>query len=458
VLKRFALDLSPLKIRDFRLVYLAGGVSSFGSMFTFIAIPFQVKEITNDPLMVGLLGVCELVPLLFMAFVGGALADFIDRRKLVLFSEIAFTILLTVLLLNSLSGAPSLWLLYVIAAVSASIEGIQRPAMDALMPRLAPPEKMPAVGALNALRWQIAQIGAPALAGVLLASTSLTWVFAVDLATYVVSLACLWRIKSVAPPEKADRPSVRSVVDGLRYAKSRPELMGTYLIDINAMFFAFPMVLFPFLADKLGGDAVLGLLYSAPAVGSLLVTLTSGWTSRIHRHGLAVVLAAAAWGGGIVVFGVANSLWLALLGLVIAGGSDMISGLFRSVIWNQTIPDHLRGRLAGIEMLSYMTGPMLGQTRAGLTARWWGNSGSVIWGGVICVVGTGALAAALPAFLRYDGRDGIKRKQAEEAARSAPTLPATIVPATIAPATIAPAPAAPTPAVPTAPAGSSPTG
>lgn len=386
-------------------------------MFTFVAIPFWIKELTGDPLMVGLLGVCELLPLLFMAFVGGALADYIDRRRLVLYSEIAFTVLLTILLLNSLAGDPQLWVLYVIAGVSASIEGIQRPAMDAIIPRLAPPEKMAAVGALNSLRWQIAQIGAPALAGILLASTSLTWVFAIDLATYVFSLACLVRIKSVAPPEKADRPSVRSVVDGMRYAVSRPELLGTYLIDINAMFFAFPIALFPFLADKLGGNAVLGLLYAAPAVGSLLVTLTSGWTSRIHRHGLAVVLAAAAWGGGIVIFGMANSLWLALLGLIIAGGSDMISGLFRGVIWNQTIPDHLRGRLAGIEMLSYMTGPMLGQTRAGLTARWWGNQASVIWGGVICVAGTVALAAALPAFLRYDGREGIKRKEAEEAAR-----------------------------------------
>jgi MFS family permease len=184
------------------------------------------------------------------------------------------------------------------------------------------------------------------------------------------------------------------------------------------MLFAFPYALFPFLAKDLGGPAVLGLLYAAPAIGSLLMTMTSGWTSRINRHGLAVVLAAGAWGGGIIVLGVDNSLWLALLGLVVAGGADMISGLFRSVIWNQTIPDHLRGRLAGIEMLSYMTGPMLGNTRAGLTARFWGNSGSVMWGGVICVIGTVALAAALPEFLRYDGREGIAHKEAEEAARA----------------------------------------
>jgi MFS family permease len=416
--RKLALDLSPLRIRDFRLLFAASGISSFGSMFTFVAIPFQVKVLTGDPLAVGLLGLCELVPLLFMAFVGGALADFIDRRKLVFGTEFAFTILLGVLLANSLIGRPQLWLLYVVAAVSAAIEGIQRPALDSIIPRLAPTEKMAAVGALNSLRWQVAQIGAPTLAGLLLAGAGLSWVYAIDLATFLISLACLSRIKAVPPPQKADRPSLRSVVDGLKYAKSRPELLGTYLIDINAMFFAFPYALFPFLADKLGGAAVLGLFYAAPAVGSLLVTLTSGWTARVHRHGLAVVLAAAAWGGGIAVFGLANSLWLALFGLVIAGASDMISGLFRGVIWNQTIPDHLRGRLAGIEMLSYMTGPMLGQTRAGLTARWWGAAGSVVWGGVLCITGTVALAAALPKFLGYDGREGIAHKEAEESARA----------------------------------------
>jgi MFS family permease len=417
--RKLALDLSPLRIRDFRLLFAASGISSFGSMFTFVAIPFQVKVLTGDPLMVGLLGICELVPLLFMAFVGGAMADFIDRRKLVFGTELAFTVLLGLLLTNSLIGRPQLWLLYVVAAISAAIEGIQRPALDSIIPRLAPTDKMAAVGALHSLRWQVAQIGAPTLAGLLLAGAGISWVYAIDLTTFLISLACLTRIKAVPPPEKADRPSLRSVVDGLRYARSRPELLGTYLIDINAMFFAFPYALFPFLADRLGGPAVLGLFYAAPAVGSLVVTVTSGWTGRVHRHGLAVVLAAAAWGGGIAVFGVAHSLWLALLGLVIAGGSDMISGLFRGVIWNQTIPDHLRGRLAGIEMLSYMTGPMLGQSRAGLTARWWGPAGAVIWGGVLAMAGTFALAAALPKFWRYDGREGIAHKEAQESARAA---------------------------------------
>lgn len=417
--RRFALDLSPLRRRDFRLVYTAAGVSSFGSMITYVTIPFQLKQMTGDPLVVGLLGVVELVPLLFMAFVGGALADYVDRRKLVFWAEAGLAVLTGLLLLNALVGSPQVWVLFVIAGLTAAVDGVHRPAMDAMMPRLAPAEEMASVGALNSLRWQVAQIAGPTLAGLMIANLDVAWVFGFDLATFAVSLLCFGLVRAVAPPEAAERPSLRSVVEGIRYARSRPELIGTYLVDINAMFFAFPVALYPWVADKYGGASVLGLFYAALATGSLLVTVTSGWTARVHRHGLAVLVAAGAWGLGIVLFGLAGSLWAALLGLVVAGASDMVSGLFRGVIWNQTIPDHLRGRLAGIEMLSYLTGPMLGQTRAGLSARWWGYSGAVVWGGVLCVAGTGALAAALPAFLRYDGREGLARKESEEAARAA---------------------------------------
>jgi MFS family permease len=430
------MDLSPLRHRDFRLVFIASGVSTFGSIITYVTVPFQVKELTNgNALAVGLLGVVELVPVLFMAFVGGALADYLDRRKLVFWSEAAFAVLTGILLINALTGNPQLWLLYVVAGLAAAVDGIHRPAMDAMMPRLAPAEKMPAVSALNSLKWQVAQIAGPVLAGVMFASFDLAWVFALDFATFAVSLVCLAMVKAIAPPEAADRPSLRSVVDGLRYAKSRPELIGTYLIDINAMFFAFPIALYLFIADTHGGPEVVGLFYAALAVGAMLVTLTSGWTGRIRRHGLAVVIAAAVWGAGIVVFGLADSLWLALAGLVIAGGADMISGLFRSAIWNQTIPDHVRGRLAGIEMISYLTGPMLGQTRAGLNASWWGPARAVWIGGVLCIIGTGALAAALPAFLKYDSKDGLARKAAEEAARAehVASLSAASDPAPIAP-------------------------
>ncbi|HEX6870685.1 MAG TPA: MFS transporter, partial [Micromonosporaceae bacterium] len=410
----------PLRTsRDFRLVFTAAGVSGLGSFITYVTIPYQIYVLTDDPLLVGLLGVCELVPLLFMAFVGGALADYVDRRRLVILGEIAFTVLTAVLLVNALLGTPQLWLLFVIAALTTTVDGLQRPALDAIIPRLVPPAQIPAASVLNSLRMNVASLAGPAAAGLLLANVHLAWVFAIDLATFAVSLACLAAVRQVPPPPAPERPSLRSVVTGLRYARSRPEVLGTYLIDINAMFFGMSQALYPFVAERLGGPAVLGLLYAAPSAGSLLATLTSRWSGRIHRHGLAVTLAAATWGVAIVGFGFANSLWLALACLVAAGAADMISGIFRSIIWNQTIPDHLRGRLAGIEMLSYTIGPTLGNTRSGVMARWAGTSGSIIWGGVLCVIGTAALAATLPAFLRYDGRHGLARKIAEDEAWAA---------------------------------------
>ncbi|MEV6306118.1 MFS transporter [Actinoplanes sp. NPDC051861] len=414
--RRFALDLTPLRTsRDFRLVFAGGVVTAFGSFISYVTIPFQVAALTDDPLMVGLIGVCELAPLLIMSFVGGALADYIDRRILVRASEAMLALICGLLLINSLSETPHLWLLYVAAFLTAAVAGLQRPALEAMIPRLVKPEELPATMALQSLGMQFAQLFGMPLAGILLASFDLAWVYAFDLLTFAVSLVCLSLVRAVPPPPSADRPSLSSVVTGLRYAKSRPELLGTYLVDINAMFFGMPSALYPFLATKLGGPQVLGLLYAAPAVGSLLATFGSGWTARVHRHGLMVLVAAAFWGVGIIGVGLSGTLWLTLFCLAFAGAADMISGIFRMIIWNQTIPDHLRGRLAGIEMLSYTTGPLLGQLRAGAMARTGlGVSGSIWMGGVLCVAGTLALAAALPKLVRYNGKDGMALKKAAD--------------------------------------------
>jgi MFS family permease len=277
------------------------------------------------------------------------------------------------------------------------------------------PEELPATMALQSLGMQFAQLLGMPLAGILLASFDLAWVYAFDLLTFVVSLICLSLVRAVPPPPAADRPSVRSVVTGLRYARSRPELLGTYLVDINAMFFGMPAALYPFLANNLGGPKVLGLLYAAPAVGSLLATFGSGWTARVQRHGLMVLTAAGFWGVGIIGVGLSDTLWLTLFCLAFAGAADMVSGIFRMIIWNQTIPDHLRGRLAGIEMLSYTTGPLLGQLRAGAMARTGlGVTGSIWLGGILCVASTVALAATLPKLLRYNGKDGMALKKAAD--------------------------------------------
>src|SRR5207245_10865245 len=195
-------------------------------------------------------------------------------------------------------------------------------------------------------------IAGPALAGVLIAVAGLPITYLVDVATFVVGLACLLLMRAAPPPVDAARPSIARVLEGIRYARSRPELIGTYVVDIVAMLFGMPMALFPAIAQNLGGPSVLGLLYAAPAVGSFLFFATSGWARHVHRHGMGVVVAATRWGSAIIGFGVAPGLIAALFFLAFAGAADAMSGLYRQLIWNQTIPDSLRGRLASIELLS----------------------------------------------------------------------------------------------------------
>ena len=374
-------------------------------------------QLTDSEFAVGMLGVAEFLPMFLLSFVGGALADYIDRRRLIVFSELGLAVCCAMLVLNALLAAPHVWVLFMVAALFAGINGIHRPALESMTPRLVAPELMPAVSALSSLRFNFNFIIGPAIAGVIASSLGAGIAFAIDAASFGVAIVTVLMIRSVTVPMNADRASLRSVVEGLKYARSRQELLGTYLIDINAMFFGMPMALFPALAESFGGASV-GLFYAMPAVGSLTVTLTSGWTKHVHKHGLAVTIAATVWGLAIIAFGMAKWLWLSLFFLALAGAADMVSGLFRMTIWNQTIPDHLRGRLASIEMVSYMTGPALGNAEAGLMASLLGLRGSVVSGGVLCVLGSGLLAFLLPAFIKYDGREGLARKQAEEAERA----------------------------------------
>jgi MFS family permease len=409
LLRLATIDVGPLRRRrDFRLLFIGQGVSFFGSMITYVAIPYQAYQLSGSSLVVGLLGLAELVPLLAAAFIGGALADAFDRRRLMQLTELSFAAASLVLVANALLPQPQLWVLFVMSALLATLDGLQRPSLDALTPRLVQRDEVVAAGALGSFRTTIGMIAGPAVGGVLVATAGVPATYAVDTATFSVSLIALRMMRAVPPPPEAEPPSLRRILEGLRYAGSRPELMGTYIVDIVAMFFGMPMALFPAVASHLGGAGVLGLLYAAPAVGSLLATVTSGWAARVHRHGAAVCIAAAIWGVGIVGFGLAPNLALALLGLVIAGGADMLSGIFRGTIWNQTIPDHLRGRLAGIEQVSYSTGPLLGNVESGAVASLAGVRASIVSGGILCVAGVAVAILALPAFWRYDNRTTVE--------------------------------------------------
>ncbi|MFH8785385.1 MFS transporter [Streptomyces roseoverticillatus] len=398
-------DLTPWHAsRDFRRMWVAGLVTVFGTFLTFIAVPLQIKELTGSALAVGAVGVVELVPLVVFGLYGGALADALDRRKLILWTEAGLGVLSALLLLNTLLPHPMLWPLYVVAALVSALSGLQRPAMQAIVPRVVAHDQLPAAIALNSMRWQVGAIAGPSLAGVLIAFAGLQWAYALDVVSYAVSAVLLFGLAPSPASHAADKPSLRGILEGAQYAWSRKELLGTYVIDMAAMLFAFPTAIFPFLADDLGAPWALGLMYAAGAVGSLVVSLTSGWASRVHRHGRMVVYAALGWGAAMAVAGWLGNVWLVLLFLAVAGGCDMVSGLFRSAIWDQTIPDELRGRLAGIEMLSYSVGPQLGQVRAGGMASLTNVRASVWAGGLACVASVGLLAVSLPKLMSYDQR------------------------------------------------------
>ena len=400
---KFAIDLTPLKkYPDFRNLWTAGLVSYFGSMITYVALPFQLKELTGSYLAVGALGVVEIVPLIIFGLYGGVLADSVDRKKMVWATEAGALVLVLVLLGNSLMGSPKTFIIYLVAALFAVVDGLQRPSMDAMLPRLVSHEDLPAASALLSLRWQVGVIVGPTLGGIIFSTLSVSAGFVVDIATYVLSLIFLSRVRSIPPSKEAEKPSLAALFDGVKYALKRQDLLGTYIIDLAAMTLAMPMALYPFWADQLHAPWALGFFYASITVGSVFITLTSGWTRTYRFHGRAVILAAMGWGLAVAAAGLSNSLILVLLCMTIAGAFDMVSALFRGNIWNQTIPDNFRGRLAGIELLSYSVGPLAGQLRAASMAAATSLSFSVTSGGLMCAAVVGFLALFLPKMWKYD--------------------------------------------------------
>jgi len=400
---KFAIDLTPLKkYKDFRNLWTAGLISYLGSMITYVALPFQLKEITHSYLAVGVLGVIEIVPLIIFGLYGGVLADSVDRKKMIWATELGALVIVLGLFANSVLPDPKTFVIYLAAALFAVVDGLQRPSMGAILPRLVSHEDLPSASNLLTLRWQLGFILGPTLGGIIFSTFSISVGYVFDIVTYLISLIFLAQMRSVLPSSEADKPSLAALLEGVRYAFSRQDLLATYIIDLAAMFFAMPNALFPFWADLLHAPWALGLFYAAGIAGAIAVTLTSGWTKTYRFHGRAIIAAAIGWGAAIALSGLTHSLILVLICLAIAGGSDQISALFRQTIWNQTIPDELRGRLAGIELLSYSVGPLAGQLRAASIAAATSLSFSVTSGGLICVFVVAILAIFLPKFRKYD--------------------------------------------------------
>jgi MFS family permease len=402
--RRLHVDTRPLRRRDFRNLWLGQMVSTVGAEIAVVAVPFQVYKLTGSTALVGLLGLASLVPLLFVPLVGGAFADALDRRTVVLVTETGLAAVSVLFLVNALLPRPHVWALFVLQSLAVAVYSFGRPALASVAPRLVPDEELAAANSLTSVYSSLSSVAGPALGGVIIATAGVPWTFGIDAATYAASLLVIGWLPKLPPLEDVDRPSFRSIVDGFRFLKGRQALIGIFAVDTNAMVFGMPSALFPAIAlHRLHGTAsTVGYLYAAPYAGALACSLLSGWCSHVRRMGLGITMMACLWGAAIAGFGFTTSLWPALLLLAVAGGADFYSAVLRSTMLLRSTPDHLRGRLLGIEFMQVASAPSLGDLEAGVLASLTSLRFSIVSGGLACVFGCVVTALALPKFLKYD--------------------------------------------------------
>lgn len=402
--RRLHVDTRPLRRRDFRNLWLGQMVSTIGAEIAVVAVPFQVYKLTGSTALVGLLGLASLVPLLFVPLVGGAFADALDRRTVVLVTETGLAAVTVLFLVNALMPTPQVWALFVLQALAVAVYSFGRPALASLAPRLVPDEELAAANSLSSVYSSLSSVAGPAVGGLIIATAGVPWTFGIDAATYAASLLVIWWLPKLPPLEEVDRPSFRAIVDGFRFLKGRQALIGIFAIDTNAMVFGMPSALFPAIAlHRLHGTAsTVGYLYAAPYAGALFCSLLSGWCSHVRRMGLGITVMACLWGAAIAGFGLTSSLVPALVLLAIAGGADFYSAVLRSTMLLRSTPDHLRGRLLGIEFMQVASAPSLGDLEAGVLASLTSLRFSIVSGGVACIAGCVVTALALPRFLNYD--------------------------------------------------------
>ncbi len=397
-------DPAPLRHdRDFRLLWAGQSISSAGRMITAIVLPYQIYVLTRDLLAVGALSLVQLVPILVFALGGGAVADAVDRRRLLLVTQLGLAASSLALALLALMPAPPVAAIYAVAFVSAGVGAVDQPARASAIPRLVPAHRLTAAIALNQLVFNASAVVGPAVGGVVLAVAGITAAYLIDVVTFGAAIVALLLIAPIPPAPGAIRPSVRGVVEGLRFARSRREVMATFVVDINAMVFGSPRSLFPALALDVFrvGPAGVGLMGSAAGLGALIAALFSGWTGTVRRPGLAVLASVGLWSLGIIGFGLVTfSFPLALVCLAVAAGADVISAVLRSSIVQLLTPDDLRGRVSSIHILVVTGGPRIGDAEASAVAAVIGPAGSVVSGGLLSLAGVGAIALLLPEFRR----------------------------------------------------------
>jgi len=413
------IDLSPLRrSRDLRCLVLGELISVLGNQLTTVAVPYQVYHLTHSSLDVGLASLAQLFPLIAGSLLGGSAVDALDRRRLLMVAQVMMACCSTGLAINADLG-PSLWPLFVLPALTAGFSGLDSAGRNAIVPNLVQRSEVPTANAIFQALFQLGLVAGPAIAGLLLAGTGVRFVYWMDVATFVAALVAVALISPQPPGGVAGaagaargadvagagrvaghRPGLRSIIEGLSFVRGRQAIQGAYLIDVNAMVFGMPRALFPALATTLfgGGTATLGFLYAAPGAGALVGALTTGWVSRVRRQGLAVIVAVITWGIAITCFGLVSWLPGALALLAVAGWADVISAVFRSTIIQLAVPDALRGRLSGLQMAVVSGGPRVGDLEAGAVAAAFGDTVSVVSGGLACIAGALVLARLLPGF------------------------------------------------------------
>lgn len=410
-LRGHAIDLTPLKVSaDFRRLFIGQAISEFGSQITFVAVPLQVYLITGSTAMVGLLGLTEVLPLIVLPIVGGAIADVVERRRFLMLAQAATAVLSVALAVNAFLPDPQVWILFAFSFAWASAYSLYSPAFRAWPARLLTPDLYTSALALEVVYYQTAAIAGPLLAGVLIAAfgdrpqVGVGWAYVLDAVSYVAVIGALAGMRPSPPTAERLAVGWSAIREGLRFIRTKQVLQGTFSIDLIAMIFGIPVALYPaFVLDVLGRSAAaLGLLYAAEAVGSLVVALFSGRAKHVRRQGLVTIVACVCWGAGIIGFGLSPTLWVAIVFLMLASASDMVSGLYRDAILKTVTPDEMRGRLEGVGLAVVGTGPSLGNAEAGLLASVTGVRFSIVSGGIACILGAGLLALVLPKYRRYD--------------------------------------------------------
>ncbi len=396
---RFVVDITPLRrYRHFRRLWAGQVVSGMGSQLTLVAVSFQAYSLTHSTLVVGLIGLAQLFPLLAGALWGGTLADAMDRRKVLVLTQVAMAAAVAGLVINASLAHPAVWPLYVCSGAGAGFQGIDWPARRAALPMLVDEADVTAAIALQTTIQQLALVAGPALAGVLIATIGLSAVYGIDVATYGVALVAALLLPALVPSGGGTPMGLRSMTEGFSHLRGQKLLSATYWIDLNAMIFGMPRAVFPALGAGLfgGGAGVVGLLYAAPGAGSLVGSLFTGWCSRVRHQGRAIAACVTVWGVTIGLFGIIPVLWIGLTLLALAGAADVISAVFRQAVQQRAVPEHLQGRLSGTFFAVVAGGPRLGDAEAGLASAIGGPQFAVWSGGLACVVGVGVLLWRVP--------------------------------------------------------------